>query len=80
MPQVDLEAFVSSVCAGGSDRKIACESTYVDDPDTQPYYNKNSTASPADFPPESYYITKDAQLEWLTDNAFFDRTYREAEA
>ncbi|WZY92263.1 hypothetical protein YC2023_064592 [Brassica napus] len=73
MPQVDLEAFVSSVCAGGSDRKIACESTYVDDPDTQPYYNKNSTASPADFPPESYYITKDAQFEWLTDNAFFDR-------
>ncbi|KAG2326647.1 hypothetical protein Bca4012_035590 [Brassica carinata] len=69
MPQVDLEAFVSSVCAGGSDRKIACESTYVDHQDTQPYYNNNSAASP----PESYYITKDAQLEWLTDNAFFDR-------
>ncbi|KAJ4891742.1 Uncharacterized protein Rs2_31490 [Raphanus sativus] len=72
MPQVDLEAFVSSVCAGGSDRKIACESTYVDDPDAIAYY-KNSSASPTDFPPESYYITKDAQLEWLTDNAFFDR-------
>ncbi|KAF8101761.1 hypothetical protein N665_0201s0081 [Sinapis alba] len=72
MPQVDLEAFVSSVCAGGSDRKIACESTYVDHPESQPYYN-NSAASPTDFPPESYYLTKDAQLEWFTDNAFFDR-------
>ncbi|KAJ0258973.1 F27 [Hirschfeldia incana] len=73
MPQVDLEAFVSSVCAGGSDRKIACESTYVDGPETQTYYNNNSATSPNDFPPESYYITKDAKLEWLTDNAFFDR-------
>ena len=68
MPQVDLEAFV---CAGGSDGKIACEeSTFADDPETRPY---NSAASPADFPPESYFLSKDAQLEWLTDNAFFDR-------
>ncbi|CAH8358160.1 unnamed protein product [Eruca vesicaria subsp. sativa] len=73
MPQVDLESLVSSVCSGGSDRKITCESTYVNDTETKPYYN-NTSASPTDFPPESYYITKDApQLEWLTDNAFFDR-------
>ncbi|KAJ0259698.1 F27 [Hirschfeldia incana] len=71
MPQVDLEAFV---CAGGSDRKITCESTFADDPETRPYYyNNNSTASPIDFPPDSYFLSKDAQLEWLTDNAFFDR-------
>lgn len=72
MPQVDLEAFVSSVCAGGSDRKIACESTLSDDPTTRPY-NNNSAVSPTDFPPESYFLSKDAQLEWLSDNAFFDR-------
>ncbi|KAJ4903720.1 Uncharacterized protein Rs2_17671 [Raphanus sativus] len=72
MPQVDLEAFVCSV---GSDTKIACESTFVDDSEsTRPYYNNNYAASsPTDFPPESYFLSKDAQLEWLTDNAFFDR-------
>ncbi|CAH8387166.1 unnamed protein product [Eruca vesicaria subsp. sativa] len=70
MPQVDLEAFV---CAGGSDRKIACSSTFSDDTETRPYYYKNSAVSPNDFPPESYFLSKDAQLEWLTDNAFFDR-------
>ncbi|CAF2292467.1 unnamed protein product [Brassica napus] len=68
MPQDDPEAFV---CAGGFDGKIAYEeSTFADDPKTRPY---NSAASPADFPPESYFLSKDAQLEWLTDNAFFDR-------
>ncbi|KAG7569352.1 hypothetical protein ISN45_Aa04g020810 [Arabidopsis thaliana x Arabidopsis arenosa] len=72
MPQVDLEAFVSSVCIGGSDhRKIACE-TLADDQTIPPYYN-NSVVSPSDFPPESYFLSKDAQLEWLSDNAFFDR-------
>ncbi|KAL1219031.1 hypothetical protein V5N11_028487 [Cardamine amara subsp. amara] len=72
MPQVDLEAFVSSLCAGGGSdhRKIACE-TLADDPTTRPY--NNSTASPSDFPPESYFLSKDAQVEWLSDNAFFDR-------
>ncbi|CAA7050319.1 unnamed protein product [Microthlaspi erraticum] len=73
MPQVDLEAFVSSVCA---DRKISCESTLAvaEDPDTRPYYyNNNSVVSPTDYPPESYSLSKDAQLEWLSDNAFFDR-------
>lgn len=73
MPQVDLEAFVSSVCIGGSDhRKIACE-TLADDATIPPYYN-NSAVSPSDFPPESYFLSKDVdQLEWLSDNAFFDR-------
>ncbi|EOA27689.1 hypothetical protein CARUB_v10023842mg [Capsella rubella] len=74
MHQVDLEAFVSSVCVGGSDhRKITCE-TLVDEPSIPPYYSNNSAVSPNDFPPESYYLSKDAdQLEWLSDNAFFDR-------
>ncbi|ESQ52246.1 hypothetical protein EUTSA_v10017798mg [Eutrema salsugineum] len=71
MPQVDLEGFVSSVCAGCSDRKIASESTLDDDQTTLPY--NNSAVSPSDFPPESYFLSKDDQLEWLSDNAFFDR-------
>ncbi|VVB02331.1 unnamed protein product [Arabis nemorensis] len=73
MPQVDLEAFVSSVCAGSSDRKIACETTFSDDPTTRPYNNNNSVVSPTDFPPESYFLSEDAQLEWFNNNAFFDR-------
>ncbi|KAL1195683.1 hypothetical protein V5N11_013163 [Cardamine amara subsp. amara] len=77
MPQVDLETFVSSVCAGGSDRKIACE-TLADfdddsnhDPKIRPVFI--SAASPIDFPPESYSLSKEAQLEWLNDNAIFER-------
>ncbi|XP_010426890.1 PREDICTED: uncharacterized protein LOC104711820 [Camelina sativa] len=68
MPQV-----VSSVCAGGSDRKISCE-TLADDNN-----NEDSTHDPKirpvsiDFPPESYSLSKEEQLEWLNDNAFFER-------
>ncbi|KAL9301834.1 putative calcium/calmodulin-dependent protein kinase [Arabidopsis thaliana] len=62
----------TNICIGGSDhRKIACE-TLADDSTIPPYYN-NSAVSPSDFPPESYFLSNDAQLEWLSDNAFFDR-------
>ena len=30
-------------------------------------------ASPIDFPPESYSLSKEAQLEWFNENAFFER-------
>ncbi|XP_006291522.2 uncharacterized protein LOC17884829 [Capsella rubella] len=71
MPQV-----VSSVCAGGSDRKISCETLADDndkddsthDPKIQPV-----SISAVDFPPESYSLSKEEQLEWLNDNAFFER-------
>ncbi|XP_010527571.1 PREDICTED: uncharacterized protein LOC104804904 [Tarenaya hassleriana] len=69
MPQVDLENFVSSVCSGGSDRKISCE-TLADpthDPKTRSHYV--SAASP----PESYFLSREAQIAWLSQNAFFER-------
>ncbi|CAN8279012.1 unnamed protein product [Cochlearia groenlandica] len=70
MPQVDLETFVSSVCSGGSDRRIACE-PLADDPITRPV--SISAANPIDFPPESYSLSKEAQIEWLNENAFLER-------
>uniref|UniRef100_A0A1J3JHG1 Uncharacterized protein n=1 Tax=Noccaea caerulescens TaxID=107243 RepID=A0A1J3JHG1_NOCCA len=78
MPQVDLETLVSSVCAGGSDRKIACE-TLADDGNDDSAYDPMirpvcvSSTSPIDFPPESYSLSKEAQLEWFNENAFFER-------
>ncbi|KAG7565444.1 hypothetical protein ISN44_As10g021290 [Arabidopsis suecica] len=69
MPQV-----VSSVCAGGSDRKISCETLADDNEDSthDPKIRPVSISS-VDFPPESYSLSKEAQLEWLNDNAFFER-------
>ncbi|XP_010515744.1 PREDICTED: uncharacterized protein LOC104791525 [Camelina sativa] len=73
MPQV-----VSSVCTGGSDRKISCETLAVADGNN----NEDSTHDPkirpvsissVDFPPESYSLSKEEQLEWLNDNAFLER-------
>ncbi|KAM7262661.1 hypothetical protein ACFE04_000344 [Oxalis oulophora] len=63
MPQVDIV----SACAGGScsDRKIACE-TIANDvqqlPENQP-----------DFPPESFWLSKDAEYDWFDRNAFYER-------
>ncbi|CAN8285037.1 unnamed protein product [Cochlearia groenlandica] len=62
MHQVNLEAFVSN-------HKIACE-TLANDNETRPYNNHNNYAAS---PPESYFLSKDSQLEWLSDNAFFER-------
>ncbi|XP_013689836.2 uncharacterized protein LOC106393710 [Brassica napus] len=33
----------------------------------------DSAASPIDFPQESYSLSKEAQLEWFNENAFFER-------
>ncbi|KFK34519.1 hypothetical protein AALP_AA5G156500 [Arabis alpina] len=68
MPQVDL---VSSVC---SDRKIACETLAVADDDKDSTHDPIITAAtPMDFPPESYSLSKEAQIEWFNENAFFER-------
>ncbi|KFK36516.1 hypothetical protein AALP_AA4G134300 [Arabis alpina] len=71
MPQVDLEALVSSVCAGSSDRKIACETTFSDHQPTRPAYSNYNDYVGS--PPESYFLAEDAHFEWLNNNAFFDR-------
>ncbi|XP_010558989.1 PREDICTED: uncharacterized protein LOC104827508 [Tarenaya hassleriana] len=75
MPQVDLEILVPSVSSGGSDRKIGCETLAgdpIDDPKTRPDAGSVATP-PQDFPPESYFLSKEDQIEWLSQNAFFER-------
>ncbi|KAK9921272.1 hypothetical protein M0R45_029790 [Rubus argutus] len=74
MPQVDLETLVSA-CAGGSmDRKIACE-TQADggDQDRPEEDNADEPVVPADFPPESFWLSKDAEYDWFDRNAFYER-------
>lgn len=52
-----------SVCTGvSSDRKVACESTADDPP-----------PPPEDFPPESFWLSKDAEFDWFDQNAFYER-------
>ncbi|XP_021728636.1 uncharacterized protein LOC110695717 [Chenopodium quinoa] len=68
MPQVDL----ASVCAGvAHDRKVTCETTAITANDD------DSTAEepipPPDYAPESFWLSKDAELDWLDRNAFLDR-------
>lgn len=75
MPQVDLETLVSSVCSGAPDRKIACETLSDDNSANAPMIRpvSNSVTSPIDVPPESYSVSKEAELEWFNENAFFER-------
>ncbi|KAG2329169.1 hypothetical protein Bca4012_021234 [Brassica carinata] len=65
MPQVDLETLVSSVCETLSIYDSA------NDPMIRPV--PVSVASPIDVPPESYSVSKEAELEWFNENAFFER-------
>ncbi|XP_010038972.2 uncharacterized protein LOC104427601 [Eucalyptus grandis] len=77
MPQVDLV----SACAGGScDRKIACETIAgAEDPaSAQPAEGGLDQLSdrpeiPPDFPPESFWLSKDAEFDWFDRNAFYER-------
>ncbi|XP_031396790.1 uncharacterized protein LOC116207836 [Punica granatum] len=58
MPQVDLV----SVCASGPcDGKFVCE-TLTSEKDDDP-----------DAPPESFWLSKDAEFDWVDRNAFFER-------
>uniref|UniRef100_A0A2P2QSY1 Uncharacterized protein n=1 Tax=Rhizophora mucronata TaxID=61149 RepID=A0A2P2QSY1_RHIMU len=77
MPQVDLETLVSA-CAGAScDRKIVCETlasapapaaAAADDSNHRP----TESGSESD-PPESFWLSKDAELDWFDRNAFIER-------
>ncbi|XP_047312333.1 uncharacterized protein LOC124915617 [Impatiens glandulifera] len=72
MPQVDLETLVTACTGGGLDRKIACETLAggdgdkEEDPDLPP-------EPPSDFPPESFWLSKDAEYDWFDRNAFLER-------
>lgn len=72
MPQVDL----SSVCAGGvsQDRKVSCETLAGagDDPPS-PAEDLPTTPPQLDYAPESFWLSKDAELDWFDRNAFIER-------
>ncbi|KAH6762188.1 hypothetical protein C2S52_019621 [Perilla frutescens var. hirtella] len=75
MPQVDLETLVTACAGGGNDRKIACETLADDDP---PQNNvipdeEDAAEAPPDFPPESFWLSKDAEYDWFDRNAFYER-------
>ncbi|KAJ8754751.1 hypothetical protein K2173_012140 [Erythroxylum novogranatense] len=61
MPQVDLETLVS-VCGGSG--KIACETLAT---------TAINGDQPSEVPPDSFWLSKDAELDWLDRNAFLDR-------
>ncbi|KAI3749946.1 hypothetical protein L2E82_20567 [Cichorium intybus] len=78
MQQADSEnlVLVSGGGAGGGDRKIACE-TFVDghgdapeDPDIP---HSTVVEVSQDFPPESFWLSKDAEFDWFDRNAFLER-------
>ncbi|KAK4419390.1 hypothetical protein Salat_2351900 [Sesamum alatum] len=74
MPQVDLETLVTACAGGGTDRKIACETLADDDPqknDVVP--DDDAPEVPPDFPPESFWLSKDAEYDWFDRNAFYER-------
>lgn len=65
-PQVDIETLVSACTGGGgTDRKIACETLAEGD--------STEKEVPPDFPPESFCLSKDAELDWVDQNAFLER-------
>lgn len=73
-----METLVS-VCAGGAtDRKITCE-TLADTGAAQeeglPGKDDKLPAEdvPSDFPPESFWLSKDAEFDWFDRNAFLER-------
>ncbi|OVA06021.1 hypothetical protein BVC80_1707g130 [Macleaya cordata] len=63
MPQVDLETLV----CGGGEQKIACE-TQIDGDLSSP-----EEPTPPDFPAESFYLSKEDELDWFDRNAFYER-------
>ncbi|OWM79079.1 uncharacterized protein LOC116195480 [Punica granatum] len=82
MPQVDLEALVSA-CAGAScDNKIACETLAGEErPPAEDDLDSDADSSPElpaeeippDFPPESFWLSKDAEFDWFDRNAYYER-------
>lgn len=77
MKQGNLETLVSA-CAGGScDRKIACETLAedldMDEADPIQPVKTEEDEIPPDFPPESFWLSKDAEIDWFDRNAFYER-------
>ncbi|CAI9097724.1 OLC1v1034200C1 [Oldenlandia corymbosa var. corymbosa] len=75
MPQVDLETLVSALSGGATDRKITCETLADEDMPGEEDDVTEAAAHdvPPDFPPESFWLSKDAELDWYDRNAFLER-------
>lgn len=72
MPQVDLETLVTACTLGGNDSKITCETLAVTGAGDD--LLKDDTAKvPSDYPPESFWLSKDAEYDWFDRNAFYER-------
>ncbi|CAI8602448.1 unnamed protein product [Vicia faba] len=63
MPQLDFEALVSALSGVATDHKIACEPTEESQPDHHP-------DSP---PPESFWLSNEAEFDWFDRNAVYER-------
>ncbi|KAL8253159.1 hypothetical protein R6Q59_036852 [Mikania micrantha] len=59
----------SPVPAGSDDRKVVCE-TLVEDHDIP---DSTVVELPPDFPPESFWLSKDSEFDWFDRNAFLER-------
>ncbi|GFQ01529.1 hypothetical protein PHJA_002296800 [Phtheirospermum japonicum] len=67
MPQDDLQSTLGTGHDGGAnDRNIACETMADDDP-------KKNDVIPDEVPPESFWLSKDAEYDWFDRNAFYER-------
>ncbi|KAL3326910.1 hypothetical protein AABB24_037558, partial [Solanum stoloniferum] len=71
MTQVDLESLVSTNSGGSNDRKIVCE-TLAKAAGVKPEKN-DIPDDEKELPPESFCLSKDAELDWFDRNAVLER-------
>ncbi|KAK1412779.1 hypothetical protein QVD17_34281 [Tagetes erecta] len=67
--QLDSETLAPVTC---SDRNIVYNAT-EDDDDEIDIPASTTVEVPADFPPESFWLSKDAEFDWFDRNAFLER-------
>ncbi|KAL6575015.1 hypothetical protein OROMI_012300 [Orobanche minor] len=75
MPQGDLEALVKPRPAGVSDGKIAGGTLSDNYPPENNAIPDGAAAAEvhSDFPPESFWLSKDEEHDWFISNAFYER-------
>ncbi|GMH28720.1 hypothetical protein Nepgr_030563 [Nepenthes gracilis] len=69
MPEVDLMA----ICGGGNERKITCESLAEDDKASEDEVQEQEPDDQPEQAPLSFWLSKEAELDWLNRNAFIER-------
>ncbi|XP_022743146.1 uncharacterized protein LOC111294189 [Durio zibethinus] len=77
MTQGNLETLVYVYAGDSCDNKIVYEAlaTTEGDPDDHLHTEEKHGQEeiPPDFPPESFWLSKDAELDWFDRNAFYER-------